>query len=225
MTTTRPTVHEIIDMTAIKRLAQTRGVCLTLFLSDQRPGAPTGSHHSVLRQLAREACSNAGWSTEVLESLNLLAEDDKLREGGPGFAVFCSTDGIECYRAPGLKAEFIVASHFHLTPLLQMALAPRDFCILGIGRKRMRLCRYQDGVVTEIAWPDGVVNSLDEAEGGREAATGNHASTGASPSAKSSVQFDSPNRPDREGAGHHLAHFFRMVDAGLTPVLAAAPLL
>ena len=226
MTTTRPTVQETFDAATVRRLAETRGVCLSMFLPDQRPGASTGTHRSVLRQLTREAQATISGAGEWLEPLNALAEDEKLGVGGPGLAVFCSALGVECYRAPDIKkAELVVASHFHLTPLLPLASTPRDLFILGISRKRMRLCRYASGAVTEVGWPEGVPVSLDAAEGGRLDSTGNHASTGVSPSAMLSVQFGSPNRPDHEGAGHHMTHFFRMVDARLAPILGKAPLL
>ena len=225
-TTTRPTVQESFDAGTVRRLAETRGICLSIFLPDQRPGASTGTHRSVLRQLTREAQATISGASEWLEPLHALAEDEKLGIGGPGLAVFCSTRGVECYRAPDIKkAELFVASHFHLTPLLPLSSTPRDLFILGISRKRMRLCRYASGELTEVPWPEGVAASLDDAEGGRVDSTGNHASSGVSPSATLSVQFGSPTRPDHEGAGHHMTHFFRMVDAGLAPLLARLPLL
>ena len=66
---------------------------------------------------------------------------------------------------------------------------------------------------------------LDEAAHGRTESVANHSTASMSPSGTSSVQFGSENRPDREGAGDHLTHFFQMVDAGLAPVLAGTTLL
>lgn len=222
--TTSPTIQETFDATTLRRLAQAKGVCLSFFLPDQRPGTSTGNHQATLRQLVREA--RATVSSESLEPLDALVDDHKLAAGGQGLAIFCSAQVVECLRVPGIeKAEFAVTGQFELAPLLLAAFAPREQFILGISKKKMRLCHWKDGVATEVPLPKEAPLGLDEAEHGRAETVGNHPTAGLSSSTMSSAQFGSENRVDREGAGHHLSHFFRMVDTGLAPVLNGVPLL
>lgn len=221
--TAQPIIQEVIDAAAIRRLAEGKGMCLSFFLPDQKPGMSAGTHHSLLRQLARDAKPEAG---ELADAVNGLLADNRLKGNGPGLAIFCSAGTVEAFQVRGIQEPaFVTGQHFHLLPLLPTAFAPRQMFILGLARGHMRLFRYQDGAVTEETWPTTVPSSLDEAEHGRVEAIGNHASSGMSPSLMSSVQFGSSVRPDREGAGHHLTHFYQLVDAGLAPVLAGAPLL
>ena len=223
-TTTRPNIQETFDATTLRRLAQAKGVCLSFFLPDQRPGTSTGNHQATLRHLVREAIVTV--SSESLEPLEALVDDHKLAAGGHGLAIFCSPEVVECLRVPGIeKAGFAVANQFELAPLLLAASAPREQFILGISKKVMRLCHWKDGVATEVPLPKEAPTGLDEAKQGGVEALGNHSTAGVSSSTMSRAQFGSENRLDREGAGHHLTHFFRMVDIGLAPLLNGVPLL
>lgn len=226
-TTTQTIIQETFNAGTMRRLAEVRGVCVSFFLPDQKPGTAAGTHHAILRQLLTEA--RKALPGAPLDAVEGLLDDDRLKANGPGLAIFCSTGTVqcvECFRMRGIAETAVtVASHFNLTPLLPLAGELREFFILGLSRQHMRLCRYDNGAVTEISWPAGVPQSLDDAEHGRAEIVGNHATTGMSPSAALSVQFGSANRPDREGAGHHLTHLFQHVDAGLAPVLGGLPLL
>jgi len=149
MTATTRTTIQPIDQDTLHRLAQCRGVCLSIFLPDQRPGTPTGSRQALLRQLMREARERVG--AEFLEPLDALVEAETLAAGGPGVAIFSSKEGVECFRTPGIeKAELMVASHFQVTPLLVLALAPRERFVLGISKKKMRLFQWKYGVAAEF---------------------------------------------------------------------------
>ena len=220
-TTTQPIIQQTVDVAALLRLARVRGGCLSFFLPDQKPGAPTGTHHSILRQLVREV------PPDLLGAMSGMLEDERLKAGGLGLAIFCSAaTGVEAFRVRGIQDPSVfIGDHYHLTPLLRPVFETGDIFILGLSRQHMRLCRYENHAVSEVAWPVGVPVSLAEAEHGRTGAAGNHSLTGVSPSAMSSVQFGSVTRPDREGADHHLTQFFQLVDAGLEPLLAGAPLL
>lgn len=221
-------VRGAIHGEALESLAAARGgPCYTFLLPNQRPGAPTGNHHRVLRQMVRDARMQADKDeAAVLDAVEALADAPEFLEGGPGLAVFRNQHLLECYSVPEVdQAEWFLGERFLLLPVLKAALAVRECAVLNINRKQMRWFEYRDGECSAKPWPEGVPAGFEEAEAVIRPPAENRSSTGSSPGAMLSVQFASNPRPEREGAGAHLVHFFQLVDAGLMPALKNRPLL
>jgi Bacterial archaeo-eukaryotic release factor family 3 len=232
MTSTLSTTHQTMDTDAIKFLAECTGPCITIHVPDHRPGAQSGSRQALWHHLVRTAGEQltsgkfAAQAASLLAPLEELAGDPAIGAGGPGFVVFRSPDYMAKYDAPGLLTEKVmIGSHFHLTPFVAPAFAPRQFLVLGLSKKQLRLLECSNGECKEIALPAGVPASLEEAGQFNRSETDleNRSTAGPSTGSMKRVRFGTDS--DREAAGEYLHDFFVLVDRGLRETLGGRRLL
>ena len=218
-----------MDTEALRFLAGCEGPFLTAVVPDHHPGSPAGSRRLILQHLIKTATELLAASpfkaraADLLAPLKELVQDPQATAGGPGFAIFCSPDTTMWYRVPGHAEKLVIASHPYLTPFLADAGTPSELFILGLGIKHLRLFRYKEGTCTEMALPEGVPGSLEEAGKGPEPNFQNRSSVGSSAGNMHAMSFGTAS--DREKGGANLLHFFTLVDQGLKATVAGKPVL
>ena len=220
-----------IDASGIKLLANCPGPCITILLPSHHPGANDGSRGPSFRRLVRtigeqlgegKLASRAGELIAPLENLAGLG----IEAGGPGVAIFRSSEDLVLYRTNAVKTErVVIASHFHVTPLLSAAFVPQQSFILEINRKRLRLLRLSHGECRELALPASVPPNMEAAGSFAKHShdLASHSASGGSAGAAQATHFGMLS--ERDAAGDYLYHFLSSVDKGLMETLDRAPLL
>jgi Bacterial archaeo-eukaryotic release factor family 3 len=231
MITTAKSPLKTLDAQELRQLVRHQGPCITIQIPDVRPGAPTGTRLTYLRQLTHEAAQGLRNLNRphvedlvcTLEQLTALLEKD---QGGPGVAILAAPGWEAIYQTPGASTERLtIASRFHILPFLTTALAPQDFYILGISEKHVRLWRYSRGHCVEQPLPPSVPPNL-EAAGAFDQPDHdleNRSASGPSTGSMRRVRFGTST--DREAGGEYLHHFFALIHKGLKETLNGFPLM
>jgi len=230
MTATINITSKFLNMDDLKLLARHTGPCVTVSIPGYQPGAGGGSRHAHLRHLAQTAADQLGHlnrpeTGEMAAALDLIAGTLDNGHGGPGVTLFCAPGFTASYETPGVRADaVIVGDRFDLLPLLTAAMIPSRFFVLGVSRNRLRLFRYADGHVEELALPAAVPPSLEAASAFDEPehTMDSHSAAGPSVGGLRGVRFASSG--DRDSDAVHLRHFFGLVDRGLKETLNGEPL-
>ncbi len=219
----------------MKFLAGCAGPCITIVVPAHHPGSREGSRGTLLHGLVRTAGEQmkqgklADRATALLAPLEKIARESGVEAGGAGFAIFRSPEYTARYYLPEKPGKtpvekLAIAEHFYLAPFVAGAFAPREFFVLGLSTKHLRLFRYVNGECQEQPLPAAVPPSL-EAAGGFDQPDHllNRSPSGSSTGAKRGVQFGTTT--DRETVPEHVLHFFGVVDRELNPTLDGKPLL
>lgn len=231
MTPTLKLAATPLDEAKLRQLAGRTGPCVTLLIPDRRPGAADGSRHLVARELLRSATEQLQahkWNAHPADLLAPLGEFAGVINGGGGngLAAFCAPDFFELASVPGQEnAVAVVANHFRLAPFVSVVFAPRDFFILGLNRRKMRLLHYSHGRCEPAPWPAAVPASEDDFKNfdKPDHELRNRSASGSSTGAMSAVVFGNTSaHEDRREFEHH---YYLAVDRALKEVLKDAPLL
>jgi len=162
----------------------------------------------------------------LLAPLEEIALQSGTEAGGAGFAIFRSPEYTATYYLPdGPVEKLVIADHFYLTPFVAGAFALRDFYVLGLSTKHLRLLRYTNGECQALPLPAGVPFSLDAAGGfdKPDHQLENRSASGPSNGTMHGVHVGTLS--DREAFPEYLHHFFEIVDRGLKPLLSGKTLL
>ena len=219
-----------LDAQELSQLARYKGPCITIQIPDVHPGAAAGSRPAYLRQLTQEAAQalrdlhpspHGNGLARSLEQLGALLETD---HGGPGITLLVAPGTEMVYQTPGVAPERLtIASRFHILAMLPTALAPQEFYVLGLSKKKVRLWHYFHGICEERELPPGVPANLEAAGGYHptDHALKNHSTTGPSTGTMRGVRFGTSS--DRDSGGEHDHHFFGLIAQGFKEELAGAP--
>ena len=204
--------------------------CVSLYLPTHRAGAEVEQDPIRFRNLlaaTERELSELGWRRGDIEEL--LDPADQLHENGEwwshqaaGLAVFIAPGVFRAVRAPIAFEELaVVASRFHLRPLLPLITGDELFWVLALSQNAVRLFRASRPAITEVdigQTPTSMAEALAYED----------------PERQLQVWTSGP-----AGGGHFHGHggggeedkaalerYFRAVDRGLGEVLAgsAAPL-
>jgi hypothetical protein len=132
----------------------------------------------------------------------LLVEND-LVGGGPGLALFAGDDFLEAIVADVRQPQITQGRLCYVLPLLREVNSLRDFYILGLSRKQVRLLHYMAGTVQEMNLPADLPRSLEDFH----------------------PALRREDQTDFDADAEHLAHFFQAIDAQLARMLGGAPVL
>ncbi|GEM_PF-1048227 len=228
MTPTLKLAATPLDEAKLRQLAGQPGPCVTLMIPDRRPGSADGTRHVIARELLRSATEQLQahkWNARPSDLIAPLGEFAGMMNGGggDGLAVFCAPDFFHMALVPGQQTcAAIVANHFRLAPFVSAVNAPRDFFILGLNRRRMRLLHYSNGRCEPAPWPAAVPDSEDEFKNfdKPDHELRNRSASGSSTGAMSAVVFGNTSaHEDRREFEHH---YYLAVDRALCDVLKAA---
>ena len=215
----------------LKRLAAVSGPCLTIFQPLRDSWSQVTKPDTRIMAALQEAgrlLAEKGYTPEereeMLRPLNKLAANTDWSG---------RTGSILMFRAPGFTLTAFwpdeLAPRVHFTdeflvlPLLGGLLRVRDFWLLALSIKKVRLYRGSSDALTEVPLPAGVAASLAEDE---EFDQPDHSLRGRSAAGPSiggmkGVQFTTAAA--HEGEPTYLHDFFRSIDHGIHSVLAGDP--
>ncbi len=215
----------------LKRLAEVSGPCLTII----QPLRDTWSQVTKPETRIVAAIQEAGRLLDE-RGFDAVERDEMLRPlrkvaantGWPG-----RTGSFVMFRAPEftltgfwpdeLAPRVHFAEEFLVLPLLAGLLRDRDFWLLALSIKSVKLYRGSFQGLTEVALPPGVAPNLadDEAFDAPDHSLRGRSSAGPSIGAMKGVQFTTAAA--QEGEPTYLHDFFRAIDRGIHPLLARDP--
>ena len=216
----------------LKPLCASAGPCITITLPAFHHGARALSYSIHLKaaiQTAKQLLCKQGLSEEgegLVAPIRELEEDPEMRAGGRDKVIFRSPGVFHRFDLPGpVPFRTVVGPYCHILPFLSQLCADREFYILGLNEKHLRLLHYIDGECEEAQLPDAVPKSA-EAAGAFDApdhTLRDQSGAGQLSGSQSAVVFGTGS--EREKAHERLQEFFRLVDQGLSKTLRGQPLL
>lgn len=229
-TSTEPLGHvDVLSAEGVRKLVQTPGPCVSLFLPTARFGPATLSGPARLRELVAQAAdrlSEQGADQKQAEELlapvrELMGDEPFWQRQSDGLAVYSAPGHFAHFRVPiAFPEEAAVGEAYRIRPLLPMVSADGVFYILALSQKSVRVFQATRQTVGEMDLP-GLPRSLEEAIPQEEMQRyGQAHSTG-----RTSAAFHGQgNEADYDKAA--LERYFRAVDAPLTAALGngTAPL-
>jgi hypothetical protein len=161
---------------------------------------------------------------ELLTPLEQLADNPTVT-GGSDSVIFLSPGIFRHLRLlTPTRERLVVASHPHITPLLAHLMPQREFYVVAITKKLLRLGRWYDGECAEVPLPARVPKSFEETV---TFVQPDHDLQNRSPAGASASQVG----PARFGTGaerdlvHERLHqYLQLVDRELSGFLGGAPL-
>jgi hypothetical protein len=159
----------------------------------------------------------------LLAPLEELSAGPAMQGGGGDSVLFGSPAGLWGFRLPTpVNERLVVATHPHIAPVLPNVGPDREFYILALSKKHLRLGRCQDGQCVEVPLPVSIPASLEEFGGFDQP---DHTLEGRSAAGPSTGQMRGVHfGTSSEQADGHLHDYFRLIDRELTPMLGGAPL-
>ena len=216
----------------LKSLCAARGPCITISLPAFYHGAKALPYSTNLKsavRIAEEALLKKGLPEDakvLLPPLQTMAEELANTTSHRARIIFESPGVFRHSCLPdAVPFRTVVGPYFHILPILDQLCVARDFFILGLSEKHLRLLHYCDGQCEELPIPDELPkNAQDAGEFDPPDHTLRDASpAGRSPGVRSAVIFGTGS--EREKGRGRLREFFRIIDCGLSKSLARKPLL
>jgi len=162
----------------------------------------------------------------LLAPIRALAKDFENSAGGPDRIIFRSPGVFRGFHLPGeVPTRTVVGEYFHVLPFLNQLCVDREFYILGLNEKHLRLLHYNDSECEEVPLPDELPKNVEAAGAFAppDHTLRDRSAAGQSSGRQSAVVFGTSS--EREKAHERLQEFFRLVDQGLSKVLKGQPLL
>lgn len=218
---------KLLEAEDVQTLARARGPCVTMAVPGFHPGESAGTRAALLRQLAQKAAVELGKfsrskaSSETAASLEDLVKIVDEGHGGPGLTLFCAPDVQAVYITPHVTERITVGSHFRLVPVVRVAMAPHDICVLGLSQKHVHVWLADSNGVTEVPLPAGVPAGV-EAAGAFDRPDHRLENRSAATSArKRGVRFGTSS--DHDGANEYLHKFMLLVASGIHNAFQGLP--
>jgi len=215
----------------LKRLAAVSGPCLTIFQPLRDSWSQVTKPETRIVAALQEAgrlLAEKGFTTEereeMLRPLTKLAVNTDWSGRTGSFVMFRSPNfTLTNFWPDELAPRVHFADEFLVLPLLGGLLRTRDFWLLALSIKSVRLYRGSFETLTEVPLPEGVAISVAEEE---EFDQPDHSLRGRSAAGPSiggmkGVQFTTAAA--REGEPTYLHDFFKSIDRGIHPLLARDP--
>ena len=215
----------------LKRLAEVSGPCLTIMqpLRDTwsqvtRPETRIVAAIQEAGRLLEERGFDAAEREEMLRPLKKVAANTAWPGRTGSFVMFRAPEfTLTGFWPDELAPRVHFAEEFFVLPLLAGLLRDRDFWLLALSIKSVKLYRGSLPSLTEVALPPGVATNLadDEAFDKPDHSLRGRSSAGPSIGAMKGVQFTTAAA--HEGEPTYLHDFFRSIDRGIRPLLARDP--
>ena len=229
----RAVATEMLRWNDLKPLCESPGPCITITLPTFHHGARALPYATQLKASARTAHEELLLKQTPLEELEALMdpivelqEDPEMSVGGRGMVIFRSPTVFRRFYLLGpVGARTVVGRYFHLVPFLDPLRTDREFYILGLNQKHIRLLHYLDGDCEEVPLPAAVPKNVEEAGAfdSPDHMLRNRSAAGKSSGSMSGVVFGTGS--EREKGNERLHHFFSLVDKGLSDTLKGKPLM
>ena len=215
----------------LKRLSDVTGPCLTIYQPLRDTWSQVTKPETRIAAAIQEAgrlLSEKGFSPEdrddILRPLHKLAAHTNWAGRTGSVVIFRAPDfTLTGFRPEELAPRVHFAEEFLLLPILPGIQRERDFWLLALSIKNVRLFRGSADGLIETALPAGVAASLAE-EGEFDQpdhSLRGRSSAGPSVGGMKGVQFSTSAA--QEGEPAYLHDFFKAIDHGIHPLLARDP--
>lgn len=221
----------LLGSDSLRTICTAPGPFITVCLPARHPGAPDLSRAERLKTIVRETGLELvrrrflGNIDNLMKPLTRLSSEADVLSGGSDSVIFLSPAIFHRFRLLAPTPESVtIAAHPHITPLLANMISHRDFYVLALGKKKLRLGRWQDAACTEVTLPPGVPSSFEESRelDQPDHDLQNHTRAGSSADHAASTRFGTGW--ERDLAHDRLRQYLQAVDRELSGVLANAPL-
>jgi len=223
---------EMLGWKDLKLLCASPSPCITISLPAFHQGAQTLPYTTQLKQALRAVQQELFKQTffdeaeSLIEPLRELVAAPEMNQNGRDTVIFRSPAVLLRFDLPGpVQFRSVVGRYFHVAPFLHQLSATREFYILELNQKHIRLLHNVDGACVGVPLPSSVPENVEQ-DGAFDApdhTLRNRSSAGASTGAMTAVSFGTGS--EREKSSQRLHHFFKSVDEGLANVLRGQPLL
>jgi hypothetical protein len=215
----------------LKRLAGVSGPCLTIIqpLRDtwSQVTKPETRMVAAIQEAAR-LLEERGFDTverdEMLRPLKKLAANTSWAGRTGSFVMFRAPDfTMTSFWPDDLAPRVHFAEEFLVLPILSGLLRDRNFWLLALSIKSVKLYRGSGACLIEVPLPQGVATNLaaDEAFDAPDHSLRGRSSAGPSVGGMKGVQFTTGAA--HEGEPSYLHDFFKAIDRGIHPLLAHDP--
>jgi hypothetical protein len=227
MDTLKAELAEFQTARDLKPILAADGPCLSVYiqLSSASPAQSAKTNALEWKKLTRDLEAKIEqFGAQGRELLSSISEWDSILQWkqpqARSIAVFRSP---EIFRAAWLDGEVtnraFAGPRFHIRPLLPDVTHDREFYILALSQKNVRLLHCTKRTSEEVPLPNGYIPNY---EAWMNSAKPDHlsddrASAGPGSGHSKGVMFTTSS--DREDKGEYLAHFFRQIDRGVDEVL------
>jgi hypothetical protein len=229
-------VHELSgEMLAwkdLKSLCASPSPCITITLPAFHQGAQTLPYATQMKHALRTVQQELFKQTfldeaeRLIEPLHKLIAAPEMHQSGRDMVIFRSPAVLLRFDLPApVKFRSVVGRYFHVAPFLHQLSADREFYILELNQKHLRLLHCLDGACADVPLPSSLPESVEQ-DGAFDAPDHmlrNRSSAGTSNGSMSGVSFGTGS--EREKSSERLHHFFKSVDDGLAVFLKGRPLL
>jgi len=211
----------------LRRLAAVSDPCLTIhqpLLAHQLRAGKPEAHVRASLTTAQKLLAEQGFSQpecdEMLHPLvNILENTDWTNRKG-SFVMFRAPDfTLANFWPDALPPRVHFAQEFLILPLLPGLLSHRDFWLLAVGIKVVRLYRGSLYGLAEVAWPADVPQTLSAEEGFDRPDHTLRNRSGAGPSTGHMKGVTFGTSAYREHQADYLHSFFRAIDGGIAGIL------
>jgi hypothetical protein len=223
---------EMLGWKDLKPLCASPSPCITITLPAFHQGAQTLPYTTQLKQALRAVQQELFKQTfldeaeSLINPLRELIAAPEMNQSGRDTVIFRSPSFLLRFDLPGrVPFRSVVGRHFHVAPFLHQLSAAREFYILELNQKHIRLLHCLDGACADVPLPSSLPENVEQ-DGAFDAPDHklrNRSSAGTSTGAMTAVSFGTGS--EREKSSQRLHHFFKSVDEGLATVLRGQPLL
>jgi len=214
---------DFLSSQALKTLAGATPPCISISVPFQQKSR---THRRLLKATnevetrLRECGMNPDEIRGLLDPLGRLAATIE------GEQVDTRGEGLIAFRSPELMFHFwvrepyrewtVIAEHFYIRPLLPLIAAQKPFYIVALSQKHIRVLRCNGGGCTELALPEGIPASMEEAlqTDRPDHMLADRSTGGPSLGTMKGVVFGMET--DRERKDEYLLQFYKQVDRGLS---------
>lgn len=217
-----------LTTTALKDFGVVTGPVVTILLPVDVPGGRKRALPARLKAAAEKAEAKLG-ERQVVSTLvrkivdRVAALSDRVEDEAQGaaLAVFASEEGVHHFwLTEPLDEQVVVADNFYIRPFLKRIEGEREFYILALDQKNVRLLKCTERTSEEIDLEDRIPHSILEhmATDQPDHVLDNRITGGPSGGAGAQgVMFTTST--DREDRDEYLLHFYKDISKGISDLL------
>jgi hypothetical protein len=227
MDTVKSELAEFQSVKDLKSILGSQGPCLSIYIplnagtANQAAKANALEWKETIRSMEPKLQQYGPEGRELLESVSdweVLAQGEEPQ--GKSIGVFRSPDVFRMtWLEEPVRSRAVIGPHFYIRPLLPELTRDREFYILALSQKNVRLLRCTARTSEEVAFPAGVALSFDAYMNSAKPdhVSDNRGTPGPSSGSSKGVLFTTSS--DREDKDEYLTHFFQQIDRGVNEVL------
>jgi len=212
----------------IRELIEPEGACLSIYLGSHMRGSGTAATADRLRTLLpalEEALVDRGVLApdreDLLTPIRALSKEPELEKGHEeGLAIFRSLHLLQVYKLPWEVSEtWRLEGRLYLRPLWEMLVRNRNFLVLALARKRIRLLEWRNGETREVPLPADVPAELEAFGAFKQPDHDLMGKSMAGPGVGKMGGVVFGTGPGHDKEYHQLHDFHKAIDRGLRTVL------